>query len=777
MHKGIHLASVASLAALSAGGALAQERTAAPPQLASAEGVATASDADTADYGAAIVITANKREQSIQDVPTAVTALGADTFTLGGVGRSANEVLNYVPNASAGAQQHGRPRWWIRGVGAGQQQQDLANPVGFYLDEIYISNASATGLPLFDVERVEVLRGPQGTLWGKNTTGGAISVISKRPSLDPVDGENYVKLDYGRFDDKIIEGGVGAAIVPGALAARISGHIENKDGRYENLFTGEKDNAIEDSVVRAQLLGRSGDVTALVSAHYRKYKTFGGYWATGSYAANGVLRNGYVPSTDRDVVDTNADDNSDAEQYGGLFRLDWDFGGLTLTALTGFERYASTSTNDSDYTPLEISRGYVDSVSRQWSQELRLASAPTGRFSWILGLHYFNEKIDSFAASATLPDGSVPSRPGDTAPNAYSRTIYDHKAESGAVFANARYALSDAFDLNVGARFTRETKTLAFARSASPNGAAARWSDTARWWESYTGTFGGAGTFSGDLKRTWDAFTYDITPSWRVAPNHLLYAKYSHGVKSGGFNTAAQLPAALQVVAPEKLDAFELGYKSEWFDGALTFNASAFHYEYDDVQINVVGPNPGAVGGATTSYLQNAQSAHVDGAEFEIAAHPIEGLSLNAAIGLLDTEYDSLQVVNGGADLSGAEFVRSPHLTLNVGALYAIPLANSGEIQLAADARYQSLQYYYITPQDNVNRFLLNQPGYTLTNARITYSAPGERFSLTAYVNNLFDVDYRNHALPQANAAAAITGDTIQWGEPRTYGVALVARF
>jgi iron complex outermembrane receptor protein len=192
-----------------------------------------------------IVVTAQRREQRLQEVPTAVTALSSELFAEGGVGRSANEVLNLVPNASAGTQQHGRPRWWIRGVGAGQQQLDLANPVGFYLDDVYISNASATGLPLFDIERVEVLRGPQGTLWGKNTTGGAINVISKRPSLTDGADENYVKLEYGSFDNKVAEAGVGAAIVPGVLAARISARIDDREGRFDNLFTGEKSNAVQ----------------------------------------------------------------------------------------------------------------------------------------------------------------------------------------------------------------------------------------------------------------------------------------------------------------------------------------------------------------------------------------------------------------------------------------------------------------------------------------------------------------------------------------------------
>jgi hypothetical protein len=151
-----------------------------------------------------------------------------------------------------------------------------------------------------------------------------------------------------------------------------------------------------------------------------------------------------------------------------------------------------------------------------------------------------------------------------------------------------------------------------------------------------------------------------VTPSWTVAPDNLLYFKYSHGVKSGGFNTAATLPVALLAVEPEELDAFELGYKSQWFDRRLTFNATLFHYDYHNVQINVVGPNPGAVGGATVSYLQNASKAHVNGAEIELEARPVDGLTLTGAVGILDTKYDELQVVNGGADLSGARFVRAP---------------------------------------------------------------------------------------------------------------------
>ncbi|HEX7856924.1 MAG TPA: TonB-dependent receptor [Sphingobium sp.] len=744
------------------------------------------SDASDADAGRDIVVTAQRREERIQDVPTAITALDRDQFTLGGVGRSANEVLNYVPNASAGTQQHGRPRWWIRGVGAGQQQIDLASPVGFYLDDVYISNASATGIPLFDLERVEVLRGPQGTLWGKNTTGGAINVISKRPSLNGQD-DNYVKVEYGSYDDKVAEGGIGTTLIDDKLAARFSFRVDDRGGRYNNLYTGDKNNSIYDGVFRGQLLAKPTDtLQALLSFHYRRYKTQGSYWTTASYVPSGVVRSGYAPSTGVNDISTNAPEWTNNSQFGGSLHLDWDIGGLTLTSITGYERFNTRGPGDTDYSPLEISRNYVKARSSQWTQEFRLTSPQGDRFNWIAGLFYFNEKIASDTYSATLPAGSVPAlapvAPVAPPAAAYALTDFTHKAESGAVFGSGTYEFTDALKLTVGARWTRETKTLNFTRLTSTGTlTAASWTNLTQWWNSYVGTYGGAGTFGGNLSRTWDAFTYDITPSWKIDRNNLVYVKFSHGVKSGGFNTAATLPAALIAVNPERLDAYEAGYKTQWFDGRLTFNATAFHYDYHDVQVNVVGPNPGAVGGATVSYLQNASKAHVNGAEFELTAEPINGLNLNGSVGLLDTKYDDFQVLNGGANLSGARFVRSPKLTLNGAASYTFKLAELGKLELAADARYNSLQYFYVTPQDTVNRYYLTQKPYTLTNIRVTYTTPNEKLSVSGFVNNLFDVRYLNHALPAASGTAgsptAVTGDTVNWGDPRTFGVSGLFRF
>lgn len=320
-----------------------------------------------------VVVTANKREENAQEVPTAISVLGGNDLQDRGIGRSASEVLNYVPNASANTQANGRPRWWIRGVGAGQQQIDMASPVGIYLDDVYLSNATATGFPLFDLDRVEVLRGPQGTLWGKNTTGGAVNIISKKPSFDA--GENYVKADIGNYGSRIFEGAVGGELVSERVAGRLSFYDQDRDGYFRNTFTGQRDGSQKDTAIRGQLLYQLTDnLEALLNIHRRDYKTDGSIQTVTGVGTGGAFRFGYVPSGKRKEVAANADGKSDSTQNGANLTFRWDLGGYTLTSITAYEDWDLNSLSDSDNSPLELSRGYTDAKSKQYSQEFRLAS-------------------------------------------------------------------------------------------------------------------------------------------------------------------------------------------------------------------------------------------------------------------------------------------------------------------------------------------------------------------------------------------------------------------
>ena len=719
-----------------------------------------------------LTVTAEKREESVQDVPSAISVLGGEQILDNSIGRSASEILNYVPNASAGTQQHGRPRWWIRGVGAGQQQIDFANPVGFYLDDVYISNASATGFPLFDIDRVEVLRGPQGTLWGKNTTGGAIDVISSKPAFTT---DGYFKAEYGSFADSLVEGAIGGALNE-STAARIAVHTENQGvGSFQNAFTGQTDGTLKDSAVRAQLLSVvNRDLTTILNVHYRDYQTAGAVSTVESYAPNGVYRASYIPSTDPSVVDSNAPAWSLIKQGGVNLNAQYQYGKYAITSITAYEDFYTTAIADGDNTPLEISRTYANASSRQLSQELRIASPREDRINWIGGFHYFDEDITSDSATARLPNGSVPALAGSTQPVGYSDSYYTHNTVSYAVFGSTTVNFSDKLLSTFGLRWTQETKALNLNRKQL--GSTVQFGNTTNWWSAVSGgsTTGlSNNNFTSTPTTTWTGTSYDVTPEYKFSESVKGYFKYAHGIKSGGYNNAATDVRALDTLVPETLDDYELGFKSDFNNSTLRVNGSVFHYDYHNQQVNVVGLFDGT--GTAVSYLQNVASSHVDGAEFDAEALIGKNLHVNADLGFLFTQFDDFNVLNGGSNLDGNQFVRSPHVTAVIGADYRIPLESGAAYVLGADAHYTADQYYYVDPQTSA-RSLLEQAPYTLVNARLSYHFADGKQSITGYVNNLNNTVYENHALTTFQSGVA-NGDTVYWGAPRTFGVNYIARF
>jgi iron complex outermembrane receptor protein len=713
----------------------------------------------------AVVVTAERREESAQKVPNAVSVLGGDDLTNANIGRSAKEVLDYVPNASAVAQQHGRPRWWIRGVGTGQQQLDFSNPVGFYLDDVFISNSTATGFPIFDLDRVEVLRGPQGTLWGKNTTGGAINVISRKPDFN-YDG--YLKLDYSSYNTKLLEGAFGGPIWTDRIAARASFHYEDHGGRYHNLVTQRREGQFQDGAFRLQLLAKiTPNFEALANVHARKYNTSGGTWSVTGTGPDGSYLAGYVPSTSRDQVASNVPAQEEIRQTGAVLNLKASFGKYALTAISGYEEFRNVALADSDYTPLEVSRSYANGRSFQWSEEIRLTSPRQDRLNWIAGVYAIYEKIKRGSASAKLPDVA------ETAPGLanYNYTYFDHQTKSVAAFASSTLNIIDALSLTAGLRWTLENRELSISRVASAPDAAATFSNISTWWEPSSVSSPLSTTYDVNPEKTWNNFTYDVTPKYQFTKDLLAYFRYAHGIKSGGFNTAATNLAALNVVQPEKLDDLELGVKTAFLGNRLVVNATVFHYFYSDIQVNVVGPLPPT--NTAVSYLQNVKRGRVDGAELEVDSLLVRNLHVGGNLGLLDTEFTDFHVLNGGPDYSGNEFVRSPHVTALVRADYRVPLpvASAPSLSVAADWHYLSRQFHFTTNQDN--RLLGSDP-YSVLNARVTLASNDEKLALMGYVSNLLDSKYRAHTLPAARDA---TGAPVTWGDPRTFGVSVTGRW
>jgi iron complex outermembrane receptor protein len=479
-------------------------------------GLASAQSADgkavEGDEGStlpSVTVTANKRAQAAQDVAAAVNVLSAKKLEDENIGRSANEIINYIPNASAYGAPHGRPRWWIRGVGTGIPQQDLPNPVGFYLDEVYFPNASATNFPIFDLSRVEVLSGPQGTLWGKNTTGGAINIVSREPRFKQ---DGYVKLGYGTYNTKIYEGAVGGTLVEDLLAFRVSGHLEDQGKRYKNLYTGQKEGDLQDGAYRFQLLGTfTNDFEGLLNLHYRKLRTTGG--STFGSPAEGkdyyypLVRFNFPTGQDEiSSLDGNRWSRGDTSQNGANLKLRWRFGDYELTSISAYEDYDNSGTGGPGSPFVSGANWTYNTYYEKWlSQELRLASPRNDRFNWILGGHYFYDTIDTNGRSVQLV--GYPTIANRTSTNSsLTDDGYEHKTISRAIFGSATYNFTKQLDATLGLRFTQEYKSYGYYRNAW---AGANVPQQDQWWTNTTGTGSTATSFPRQgLNKSWDAITY-----------------------------------------------------------------------------------------------------------------------------------------------------------------------------------------------------------------------------------------------------------------------------
>ena len=273
---------------------------------------------------------------------------------------------------------------------------------------------------------------------------------------------------------------------------------------------------------------------------------------------------------------------------------------------------------------------------------------------------------------------------------------------------------------------------------------------------------------------TWEAWTYDVTPEYRINDNLRVFFRYAHGFRSGGFNTGLSTSLAqLTTVDPEKLDAYEIGLKSEWFDRRLTANANIFYYDYSDIQVNLLTVNNGVL----TTALTNGASGKVQGAELELEGQPTDYLHLRAAISFLDTEYTDFKNVNPTtgevtADYSGNSFVRSPRNVVSLGADYTIPLEIGGKLVAGGDVTFRDKEYFLADRQSSVDK-TMSQPHYTLANTRLTWFSPDEQLSVTGFVNNVTDRRYQVHGRPNGTLGQYV----ITYGDPRTVGLSVTSRF
>jgi iron complex outermembrane receptor protein len=754
--------SILDAGASSDAGEPAEDRAAAPPVRAGE------ADAEAPNALSAVVVTAEKREENIQQVPLSITPVSGEKVRDLDI-RASNDVARAVPNMSAATTEgRSRPRWFIRGIGNNDTSANAVSPIGVYFDEVYENFALAQAFPLFDLERVEVLRGPQGTLWGKNTTGGAISFISKKPSFD-FDG--YGQVTAGNYGELGLQGAGGGPIVTDRVAARASFFYESRSGYVQNVLTNKTQGDLRDAAGRFQLLVIPVDqLEANFSVHFRhndgQSQAFYLVDSKGNPTAipgmNGFKEGSRFYTAENGGPDIDVDD-----QKGGLANLKWEPGRVAITSISAYEDSSRTTNGDADYGPLDESRAYAYAHAKQFTEEVRVAPVKVDRLSWVLGAHYFQEALTSDSVSASLPAIPQPVGYGTF----YSDTLFYQHTHSYAAFANAAYDFFSWFRLAAGARFTSDSKDINLGAVNSGARGKAVWNNVGNWWNRGSVQSALTPVAAQVDSRTWNAPTFDISPSFNISKDLTAYFHYGHGFRGGTFNGGVTVQSNVSVVNPETVDSYEIGVKGRLFDDRLAGSISAFHYDYQNIQVLVNGQL--SVNGSTTvaTVLQNAGTATGNGAEIELDALPIDRLRIHGGFGFLNATYGGFEAVNAGqtVNASGNQLVRAPHFTGLVDVEYRVPLPASTSIGIGTDWEYTSHQFFNAVDQQTTN---LQQGDYVIGNARVAFYTARDRWEVQGWMHNITDTEYKILGIQGAPGYNAI-----MYGAPRTYGATLTARF
>jgi len=676
-----------------------------------------------------IVVTAQRRAENLQNVPIAITAVSGDTLTQLGVTGTQNLDL-VVPSLNIATLGGGQALPRIRGVGSTAGTLGLENPVAVYVDDVYIAALSGALLALNDIEQVAVLKGPQGTLFGRNATGGLIQVATKAPVAD---FGGQVKLTRGNLDtwgaDLFVTGGDDH--VAGSLSAH---YLDQGKGFGRNLTTGNDVNKTEEFAVRGKVhlnltettrLKLSGDyfdnksVTPAMRPSYDSLPVYGVRFTGGKFD-----------------ISATSDPKSTSEGGGGSATLEHEFPTVTLSSITAYRKTHFTLDLDADGGAVPILRFRAGTLQDQFSQELQLTSSNRGPLKWTAGLYYFRQTGHfSPPSNATINAGAIVQ-----VINANIET------ESVAGYLQGTYEVTPRLNVTLGARYTYERREASGTQVTTVAGTSLPPQSTA-----------------GRSKSS--------DPTWRMAADYRFsddlmgYASYNRGIKSGGFN-----PASLPFTPfdPERLDAFEIGFKANPLNHRLRINPSVFYYKYNNIQVSSF------VGNTTQLAIRNATAAEIYGMDVDMIANLTPEFTVSGGLALLHARFGdfpgaqiSVPNATGGNSItrgnaSGNTVPNSPKLTANIGANYEISMG-SGKILLNAVYTYNS---GYFAAEDN----RLKQPGYSNVNASVSYTF-SDQFTLEAWGRNLGN---EAHAL---QFGATQFQDGIGMSQGRTYGVSLAAKF
>lgn len=684
-----------------------------------------------------IVVTAQKRSQTLLSIPVAATAATGEMLAQKGVA-TLIDLPAIAPSLNVtSAYGNTSPEMTLRGVGAASFDKNVETAVATYVDEVVLNMSTSKLGQLFDLQRVEVLRGPQGTLYGKNSTGGAINFVTTRP--DGSTGANG-SLTIARFGTYDVSLGAQTALTD-TLSVRASGVRRYSDGYSFNTLTGKRLNDANDWAGRLGLRYEDAGVDAYLKVFFDRSTTNGvayypqGVNADGSPRPNGSNRlTGYEPPADIDVVAASPTP-SKVRNHGATLNLDIDLGGVTLTSVSGYLKSKADYRFDTDGSPFDLVDVNHLSNGEQFSQEIRLASPDGGDLTWIVGAAYFYQKqLGGLVANFPIFGRTTP-----------LDQRFDERTNSYSAFFDGTYRFSDQFELFAGARVTSDHKKIR---------------------QTGKGNFVAAvpPTFDQSDSASWTKPSYRVGVNFKPAEGTLIYASYNRGYRSGeydvGFITnAAQIATP---VNPEYVDSYETGLKTSAFDNRLRLSTAAFYTVYRDQQLSITPP-----GGICCSRV-NAGKARVFGIEVEGFARFTDNFDLNFSGTLLDSKYLEFRP-SATQDFSGAPLGRAPKYQLRLAPEYRYPIA-SGEFFLSPEVQFTGKQ----RTQTVVDAYGQDIQGeYTIVNGQLGYRDAGGQFSAFFFVKNATNKRFMTYF---ANVGATAINQVF-YAPPRTFGVTLTGNF
>ncbi len=696
-----------------------------------------------------IVVTAQKREQSLQDVGIAISAFDGETMEAMGVVNS-NEIAAKTPNLNimSPAGEGGVVSVFIRGIGLNDFALNNTGPVGFYVDDSSIGSSNGQLTTLFDIARVEVLKGPQGTLFGRNTTGGALNIISNKPTDE---FEASVKLSAGNYGYLKTEGMVSGSLTD-TVNARLALVNYESDGYMENLSTGDK-------VEKQNFAGRalfditpSDALSVLVNIHGSR---------------NDSDSDLYGITTDPDFYEGTYGDKDytiNVDTLGGSIKAEYDINdSLSLTSITSYDDLSKRHDEDGDMSPLEVVEFQYNVDTHTFAQELRLNGEGEG-MHWVAGLYYLTETTNwnTTTFGSDLPLGGP-----------FFFGIGEGKGHqeltTQAVFGQVEYELSEDWALTVGGRYTQLEVDFDYAVDI-PGFIPVGLPDSV--------------DYSDDLAN--EEFSGKIALNYFANEDVMYYGSITRGFKGGGFNGGVVSDlgnyAANAEYDPEILTAYELGFKSTLLDSTMRLNAALFYYDYEDAQVFNSIADP--ITTLPQNSIENAKSLELYGLDIDLTWQPLEALFIQAGVGYTHSEFDEFDMtvpqgpgVTSSTDLSGETPQNTPEWSATLLANYTWSLGDNGLLMAQVDGSYQSEVFFsngtVATPGDpstyNRNEDL-GQDSYSLWNARLAWFDANEQLEIALWGKNLSDKEYASYMF-ELSSLTPSGGDQVMRGMPRTYGV------